>query len=89
MFEEPAAYGNTDCEVLAAVHDASQLGCATRHNIAVLAENPSDLMRPRRETPRDAMRRDSVLSGYFQSRAKSAAPASLPAAQTNQASVQQ
>jgi type IV pilus biogenesis protein CpaD/CtpE len=56
-------------------------GCATRRNLAALAENPRDLERPRQEAPRDAMRRDAVISQYGQSRGMApAAPASASAA---------
>ena len=44
-------------------------GCATRRNLAALAANPDDLYLARRETPRDAMRRDAVINNYAQSRA--------------------
>lgn len=56
-------------------------GCATRRNLAALAENPRDLERPRQEAPRDAMRRDAVISQYGQSRGTApTAAASAPAA---------
>ena len=42
-------------------------GCATRRNIAALADNPADLDRPRREGARDSMRRDALFSGYNRS----------------------
>lgn len=41
-----------------------QFSATTERNIAMLADNPADLDRPRRETPRDAMQRDAVLSAY-------------------------
>lgn len=47
-------------------------GCATRRNLAATAETPSDLYLARRETPRDAMRRDAVISGYAKSQAQPA-----------------
>ena len=50
-------------------------GCATRRNLAALAEDPRDLERPRQEAPRDAMRRDAVISQYGQSRSTASATA--------------
>lgn len=44
-------------------------GCATKRNIAALAEHPGDLDTPRGEAPRDSMRRDAVISGYTRSSA--------------------
>jgi type IV pilus biogenesis protein CpaD/CtpE len=44
-------------------------GAATRGNIAALAANPDDLYLPRREAPRDAVRRDAVIGHYAQRRA--------------------
>lgn len=38
-----------------------QFGSATGSNIATLADNPHDLVSPRRETPRDATRRDADI----------------------------
>ena len=45
-------------------HRAWRPGCATRRNIAALAEHPRDLDKPRGEGPRDSMRRDALISGY-------------------------
>lgn len=39
-------------------------GCATVSNLAVMVEDPRDLIRPRDEDPRDAGRRDVVLGHY-------------------------
>jgi hypothetical protein len=44
-------------------------GCATMANIAAQADNRRDLDTPRREAPRDAMRRDALISGYARSNA--------------------
>ena len=44
-------------------------GCATRRNIAALAEKPGDLDAPRGEAPRDSMRRDALISGYISNNA--------------------
>ena len=41
-----------------------RLGCASAHNLAVLAARPSDLVMPRREGPRDARRRETVLTAW-------------------------
>ena len=49
---------------LAAAEAVWQPGCATRHNLAALVDRPADLRRPRRETPRDASRRDTVIAAY-------------------------
>jgi len=54
---------------------SGRLGCATDQNIAALAARPSDLVRPRREQPRDAVRRDAVIAAYRQGTAR-AQPAS-------------
>lgn len=53
-------------------------GAVTRGNIAALAANPDDLYLPRREAPRDAVRRDAVIGQYAQRRAD--APAGDPGA---------
>lgn len=44
--------------------DEPHFGCATRHNMAAQAANPDDLLGPRHERPRDAMRRDAILKNY-------------------------
>ena len=54
-------------------------GCATRRNIAALADNPADLDRPRREGARDAMRRDALFSGYTRSSSGEPRGATQPA----------
>jgi hypothetical protein len=51
-------------------------GCATARNIVAQAENPADLAAPRAEGPRDAMRRDALLSGYVRSSGSGEARAS-------------
>lgn len=48
-------------------------GAATRGNIAALAANPDDLYLPRREAPRDAVRRDAVIGHYGQRRTDASA----------------
>lgn len=45
-------------------HRTWRPGCATKRNIAALAEHPRDLVKPRSEGPRDSMRRDALISGY-------------------------
>jgi hypothetical protein len=45
---------------------SGRLGCVTERNIAAVAAKPSDLVRPRREQPRDAARREAVMSAYRQ-----------------------
>jgi hypothetical protein len=68
------------CETVSSPDSDWRPGCATRRNLAALAENPRDLERPRQEAPRDAMRRDAVISQYGQSRGMApAAPASASA----------
>ncbi|MHA7774860.1 CpaD family pilus assembly protein [Roseibium sp. M-1] len=39
-------------------------GCATQANLAVMVENPSDLLTPRASTPADQMRRATVFEKY-------------------------
>jgi pilus assembly protein CpaD len=39
-------------------------GCATQANLAALVEDPSDLLHPRDEDPRDSGRRDTVMDAY-------------------------
>lgn len=39
-------------------------GCATQANLAALVEDPSDLLRPRAEDPRDSNRRATVFEAY-------------------------
>jgi hypothetical protein len=48
---------------------AWQPGCATKRNIAALADHPGDLDTPRGEAPRDSTRRDALISGYARSSA--------------------
>jgi type IV pilus biogenesis protein CpaD/CtpE len=43
---------------------AGRLGCVTDHNIAAMVDRPSDLARPRKDRPRDALRREAVLSAW-------------------------
>jgi Pilus biogenesis CpaD protein (pilus_cpaD) len=40
------------------------IGCATERNIAAVLDRPADLAAPRREGPRDALRREADLSAY-------------------------
>jgi len=39
-------------------------GCATQNNLAAMIANPRDLIEPRRSTPADAQRRDTVFAKY-------------------------
>jgi len=39
-------------------------GCATQNNLAAMIDNPRDLIEPRRSTPADAQRRDTVFAKY-------------------------
>lgn len=41
-------------------------GCATQANLAALVEDPSDLLHPREEDPRDSNRRSTVFEAYRQ-----------------------
>jgi pilus assembly protein CpaD len=45
-------------------HSYWNFGCSQQHNLAVLAENPADLVQPRGETPAYAARRSTVLEKY-------------------------
>lgn len=45
---------------------SGRLGCVTDHNIAMAVARPSDLATPRREQPRDSLRRDAVMSAHRQ-----------------------
>ena len=43
---------------------SAQFGCATERNIAAMIDRPADLVTPRRDKPRDALRREAVLSAW-------------------------
>jgi pilus assembly protein CpaD len=45
-------------------HSYWNFGCAQQHNLAVLAENPADLVQPRGESPAYAARRSVMLDKY-------------------------
>ena len=45
-------------------HSYWNFGCAQQHNLAVLAENPADLVQPRGESPAYAARRSIMLDKY-------------------------
>ena len=55
-----------------------RLGCASAHNLAVLAARPSDLAEPRREGPRDARRRDVQLTAWRGERAPASPGTTAP-----------
>ncbi len=57
-----AGSGDESCALPAT--DAWRPGCATLHNLTRLLERPADLRRPRRESPRDAARRDAAIATY-------------------------
>lgn len=40
------------------------LGCSTQSNLAAMVANPRDLLRPRKMTPADAIRRENALEQY-------------------------
>jgi type IV pilus biogenesis protein CpaD/CtpE len=61
----------------AAMECGARLGCASAHNLAVAAARPSDLVMPRREGPRDARRRDVLISAWRAER-EPASPATPP-----------
>jgi len=63
---------------------ASRLGCATAHNIAALVDKPADLAAPRKQQPRDSMRRHAVLSAYAENRAEQTGSRTQGAASTQQ-----
>jgi pilus assembly protein CpaD len=54
------------------IHDKSyrenkswyNLGCAAQHNVAVMADNPADLVQPRPETPAYEARRNEAFEKY-------------------------
>jgi pilus assembly protein CpaD len=48
-------------------------GCATQRNLAAMIEDPRDLQGPRRTTPRDSERRDTVFDNYRQGQPTGAA----------------
>jgi hypothetical protein len=41
-----------------------RLGAVTDHNIAVMVDRPSDLEAPRRDRPRDSVKREASLSTW-------------------------
>jgi pilus assembly protein CpaD len=45
------------------------LGCASQHNLAAMADNPADLVQPRGEAPIYTARRTQVLDKYRQGQA--------------------
>jgi len=53
-----------------AIHFENQqdwnFGCSAQHNLAVMVENPEDLVQPRNETPAYTMRRTQVVEKYRQ-----------------------
>ncbi len=69
---EPFGEAAPSCSRVTTLDEDWRAGCATRRNLAALAANPDDLYLARRETPRDAMRRDAVINNYAQSRANAA-----------------
>lgn len=56
----------------------AMLGCMSEHNLAAVVDRPDDLIVPRREGRRDAVRREAVLSAW-RADAKAPAAPSLPA----------
>ena len=42
----------------------AQLGCTTERNIAAMVDRPADLAAPRHDKPRDAVRRDTVITAW-------------------------
>jgi hypothetical protein len=57
-------------------------GCASRHNLAVLAEERDDLILPREEEPRTLTEHDRIWDGYGQSPRPGLRPVQTQAAQT-------
>jgi type IV pilus biogenesis protein CpaD/CtpE len=53
------------------------LGCLSERNLAAVVDRPSDLVTPRREGRRDAIRRETVLSAW-RADAKTPAEPALP-----------
>jgi pilus assembly protein CpaD len=62
-FDEPAVL-QPDFVALAPDACADRLGCATDRNIAAMLDRPADLAMARRARPRDAIRREVVISAY-------------------------
>ena len=69
LARDPFGDAASSCGESRAGQEAWLPGCATKRNIAALAEHPGDLDTPRGEAPRDSMRRDAVISGYARSSA--------------------
>jgi type IV pilus biogenesis protein CpaD/CtpE len=61
---DPLTDGGAPCREAMTADGPWRAGCATRRNMAAIAEEPGDLYIPRPETPRDAMRRDSLFRNY-------------------------
>jgi pilus assembly protein CpaD len=51
-------------------------GCATHHNLAVMVDNPRDLLTPQAEDPRSAERRSLTWTGYTAAQSGSSSPSS-------------
>lgn len=85
---DPIGKASVFCGVAREEQTVWRPGCATRGNIAALAENPDDLFLARQESPRDAMRRDAVISAYAQSRSAPSAPTAGAESSTGGAGLQ-
>ncbi len=83
---DPMQSDHAYCGKVDAADTPWKAGCATQHNLAMLAEQPDDLILPRPETPTDSMRRGRIFDGYEQSprpglRPARTATAAVPATQ--------
>jgi len=84
---DPMQSDRAYCGKVQAADTPWKAGCATQHNLAMLAEEPDDLILPRPETPSDSMRRGHIFDSYGQSPRPGLLPAqtvtaAVPAAQT-------
>lgn len=63
-FNDLLADGNARCSQVSAADTPWLAGCATRHNLAMLAEDPDDLILPHPEAPRAPMGRDTLFDSH-------------------------
>lgn len=62
--DDPVAEQFGPCRPVIALDRQWRAGCATRHNLIALAEQPDDLYAPRPEAPRDSMYRDGIFQNH-------------------------
>jgi hypothetical protein len=78
LTDERKAY----CRAVSAADAPWAAGCASRHNLAVLAEERDDLILPRLEEPRALTEHGRIWDGYGQSPRPGLRPVQTHAAQT-------